>query len=241
MILSPQLFFRYVLNFDPSGEIHAIDWVSVPQYFFLMLTAGQVFHDGLDQLEPIRERLRYYPRDVWLYLLASQWRRVAQEEAFLGRCGQVGDELGARIVATRLVHDLVYLCFLMEQRYVPFIKWLGSAFAQLACAGDLLPVFKRLLEAGSWKDIQNHLATAYETIAEMHNALGITEPLVAHVSHFYSRPFLVIHADRFSDAIRAQITSEQVLALPEHLGSVDQWIDSTDALKYLKRFRGVYR
>jgi hypothetical protein len=241
MILSPHRFFRYVLNFDPSGEIHAIDWVSVPQYFFLMLTAGQVFHDGLDQLEPIRERLRYYPRDVWLYLLASQWRRVAQEEAFLGRCGQVGDELGARIVATRLVHDLVYLCFLMEQRYVPFIKWLGSAFAQLACAGDLLPVFKRLLEAGSWKDIQNHLATAYETIAEMHNALGITEPLVAHVSHFYSRPFLVIHADRFSDAIRAQITSEQVLALPEHLGSVDQWIDSTDALKYLKRFRGVYR
>jgi hypothetical protein len=240
MILSPHCFFRCVLNFDPSGEIRAIDWVSVPQYFFLMLTAGRVFHDGLDQLEPARERLRYYPHDVWLYLLASQWRRIAQEEAFLGRCGQVGDDLGARMVATRLVHDLMQLCFLMEQRYAPFIKWLGSAFAQLDCADDLLPVFMRVLGAGSWRDMQNHLTTAYEVAAEMHNALGITETLATRVSQFYKRPFLVLHAGRFSDAIRAQITSEQVLALPEHLGSVDQWIDSTDALKHLTRFRGVY-
>ena len=132
------------------------------------------------------------------------------------------------------------LCFLMEQRYAPFIKWLGSAFAQLDCADDLLPAFMRVLEAGSWSDMQNHLATACETMAEMHNALGITEPLGTGVSQFHNRSFLVLHADRFSDAIRARITSEKVLALPVHLGSVDQWVDSTDALKYLERFRGVY-
>jgi len=28
-----------------------------------------------------RLALRWYPPDVWLYLLAAQWRRVAQEEA----------------------------------------------------------------------------------------------------------------------------------------------------------------
>jgi hypothetical protein len=52
---------------------------------------------------------------------------------------------------------------------------------------------------------------------------------------------LVIHADRFVDTIRAAITSEQVLALPEHLGSVDQFVDSTDALRYLDRLKVVYR
>jgi len=31
-------------------------------------------------------------------------------------------------------------------------------------------------------------------------------------------------------AIRAAITSEDVRALPEHLGAVDQFVDSTDAL-----------
>ena len=74
----------------------------------------------------------------------------------------------------------------------------------------------------------------------MHNALGITDSLATEVSQFHNRPFLVIHADRFVDAIRAVIKSEEVLALPEHLGSVDQFIDSTDALKYLNRFSAVY-
>jgi len=240
MFLTAPCFFRHVLNFDPTGDIRAVDWISVPEYRLLMLTAGRVFHDGLGQLEPIRVRLRYYPHDVWLYLLAAQWRRIAQEEAFMGRCGQVGDDLGSRLIAARLVRDLVRLCFLMERRYAPFIKWLGSAFAQLDCAGDLVPPFTRVLAANSWKERQAHLTTAYEFVAEMHNALGITEPLTTEVSQYHARPFLVIHADRFADAIRAEIRGEEVLALPEHLGSVDQFTDSTDVLRYLDRFRAVY-
>jgi hypothetical protein len=89
MCLTVHCFFNCVLGFDPTGDIRAVDWVSVPEYRLLMLTSGRVFHDGLGQLEPIRTRLRYYPDDVWLYLLAAQWRRMAQEEAFMGRCGQV--------------------------------------------------------------------------------------------------------------------------------------------------------
>jgi hypothetical protein len=58
---------------------------------------------------------------------------------------------------------------------------------------------------------------------------------------YYTRPFLVIHADRFVDAIRAAITGKQVLALPEHLGLVDQFVDSTDALRYLDRLKVAYQ
>lgn len=240
VFLTVQCFFKYVLNFDPTGNIRAVDWVSVPEYRLLMLTSGRVFHDGLGQLEPIRVRLRYYPDDVWLYLLAAQWRRIAQEGAFMGRCGQVGDDLGSRLIAARLVHDLMRLCFLMKRRYAPFVKWFGSAFAQLDCASGLVPIFTHVLEANSWEERQTHLTVAYENVAEMHNTLGITEPLVTKVSQFHSRPFLVIHGDRFVDAIRAVIKSEEVLALPEHLGSIDQFVDSTDALKYLDRFRAIY-
>jgi hypothetical protein len=70
--------------------------------------------------------------------------------------------------------------------------------------------------------------------------LGITDFLATEVSQFYNRPFLVIHADRFVDAIRAVIRSETVRTLPEHLGSIDQFIDSTDALRYVDQFRAVY-
>jgi hypothetical protein len=50
------------------------------------------------------------------------------------------------------------------------------------------------------------------------NRLGIHPPLEAKVSRFHDRPFLVIHAERFSDAIRATIQDEAVRALPPHLG-----------------------
>lgn len=239
-IVTVQRFFKSILNFDPLDDIRAVDWVSVPENHLLMLTAGRVFHDGLGQLGPIRATLRYYPHDVWLYLLAAQWRRIAQEEAFMGRCGQVGDDLGSCLVAARLVHDLMHLCFLMERHYAPYIKWFGSAFAQLDCAADLMPMFARVLDVNTWEERQTHLTAAYEFGARMHNALGITEPLTPEVSQFHNRPFLVIHADRFVDAIRAAIKSEEVLALPEHLGSVDQYLDSTDALAYLNRFKAVY-
>lgn len=240
IFLTVQRFFKSVLGFDPAGEIRAVDWVSVPEHRLRMLTAGRVFHDGLGQLAPIRARLHYYPDDIWFYLLAAQWRRIAQEEAFMGRCGQVGDDLGSRLVAARLVRDLMRLCFLMERRYAPFVKWFGTAFAQLDCAGNLGPTFTRVLEADSWQARQAHMATAYQSVAEMHNALGITAPLTAAVSPYHGRPFLVIHADRFVEAIRGQIRSESVLALPEHLGSIDQFVDATDALRYLDRFRTIY-
>jgi len=158
----------------------------------------------------------------------------------MGRCGQVGDDLGSHLIAARLVRDLMRLCFLMERRYAPFIKWFGSAFAQLDCAAELLPVFAQVLEANSWQERQTHLTIAYEFVAEKHNTLGITQPLPTEVSQYHSRPFLVIHADRFVDAIQAGIKGEQVRALPEHLGSIDQFIDSTDAQRYLDRLKAVY-
>jgi hypothetical protein len=239
-LLTVRPFFTSSLNFDPEGDIGAVDWLGAPEQRLLEVTTGGIFHDGLGRLEPIRARLRYYPTDVWLYRLAAQWRRIAQERAFMGRCGQVGDELGSRLVAARVVRDLMRLCFLMERRYAPYIKWLGSAFAQLDCGPDLAPVLARVLATGGWEERQTHLSNAYEYVARMHNALDITAPLPTQVSQFYERPFQVIQADNFADALRAAIKDEVILGLPEHLGSVDQFIDATDAWAVLDRLRLVY-
>lgn len=226
-------FFAGTLRFDPTGEIRAVDWLMAPAYAILTLVRGRVFHDGLGELEPLRARLRYYPHDVWLYLMAAQWKRISQEEAFMGRCGQVGDELGSRLVAARLVRDLMKLAFLQERQYAPYIKWFGTAFARLACAGDLLPALLNITQAQSWQERETHLSAAYHLVAEQHNALAITPPLSPGVQPYYNRPFQVISAERFANAIRAAITSQEVLALPIHLGAVDQFLDSTDAFNHL--------
>lgn len=237
-------FFNHVLNLDLKDDLCAVDWLTLPEQYLRSIAAGRVFHDGLGQLEAVRARLRYYPHDVWLYLLAAQWRRVSQEEAFMGRCGQVGDELGSRLVAARLVRDLMRLCFLMERQYTPYIKWFGSAFKQLECADGLTPILERVLNAATWQKRERPLTSACEFVARMHNDLGITGPMPTQASRFHDRPFLVIHAERFADAIRAAIASHEVRALPENLGSIDQFVDSTDVLDNLRQFdrlKLVYR
>jgi hypothetical protein len=243
-ILTVRGFFTRCLNYDPDGQLRAVDWLTFPEQRLRSVVTGGVFHDGLHQLEPIRARLSAYPHDVWLYLLAVQWRRLSQEEHLMGRCGQVGDDLGSRLVATRLVRDLMRLCFLMERQYAPYIKWFGTAFAQLDCAEPLVPILNRALRADTWQGREKHLSAAYAFVAAKHNDLGITEPLPAHVSQFHDRPFLVIHGDRFADGIRAAITSEEVRALPENVGGIDQFVDSTDVLAHPERFdllRSVYQ
>ncbi len=230
-------FFIEYLGFNPTEDLRLIDWLVLPQQMLLSIANGRVFHDNLEKLGPIVAKLEYYPHDLWLYLLANQWERIAQEEAFMGRCGQVGDELGSRIVATRLISDIMRLSFLMERKYAPYIKWFGTAFSKLESAKTLTPLFMKIMEAGTWEERQEHLIKAYEHMAKIHNDLGITDSLTAKVTQFYNRPFMVIRAGDFADAIHARIEDEEVKQLPKHLGAIDQYVDSTDVLSYTEKFR----
>lgn len=223
-------FFQHYMRYDPDRPLQAEDWLTFPEQFLRGIASGRVFHDGLGRLDAIRATLSDYPHFIWLYVLAAHWRRISQEEAFVGRCAQVGDELGSRLIAARLVRDLIRLCFTMERQYAPYIKWLGTAFAQLDCAERLGPILTRALDAGSWPERETHLTAAYEVVAAMHNGLGITAPLSTEVSPFHDRPFLVLHAERFDAAIRGAIADERVRALPPGIGAIDQVVDSTDVL-----------
>jgi hypothetical protein len=243
LITTPRKFFGEYLNVDPYAELSAVDWLCIPQQKLRTIASGAVFHDGLGELGPIRAQLGYYPRDVWLYLLAAQWQRISQDEPFMGRTGDVGDDLGSRLVAARLVRDLMRLCFLMERTYIPYIKWFGTAFARLECVAELGPILDRVLRAEDWKQREQHLSLAYTAVARMHNALAITAPLPTEVETFFDRPYLVLQSGRFVEAIGAAIADEEVKRLPPYLGSVDQFVDSTDVLERdarLARLRAMY-
>jgi hypothetical protein len=123
---------------------------------------------------------------------------------------------------------------LMERQYAPYPKWFGTAFARLSCAPTLTPIFERIFQADGWQDRGLQLAEACNVVAEMHNALNITAPLPTTASPFFGRPFLVIHGGAFVDAIKPQITDEQVkrIAAMTLVGAIDQFADSTDLLSY---------
>jgi hypothetical protein len=87
---------------------------------------------------------------------------------------------------------------------------------------------------------------ANETVARMHNDLGITAAIAGRVSPFHDRPFRVIHGDRFASAIADAIddpTVEAIVSRVGLIGSVDQLSDNVDVLsnpeKYT-RLRAIY-
>ncbi|RKN04265.1 DUF4037 domain-containing protein [Streptomyces radicis] len=230
-VTDPGSWFTTQLGFDPRKDVTLTDWLATPTQLLAEITAGAVFHDGLGQLAPARANLDWYPHGLWLYLLACQWQRISQEEAFVGRCGEVGDELGSAIVAARLVRDLMRLCLLMDRRYPPYSKWLGSAFARTPQAPILSPILNAALAATDWHTREHHLTRAYEAIAATHNQLGLANPVDPATRLYHSRPFQVLHAERFAAALTARITDPAINSLPA-IGAVDQFIDSTDVLSH---------
>lgn len=226
------------LGFDPTQPVGLLDWLATPAQRLAEVTAGAVFHDGPGELTQARARLAWYPRDVWLYVLACQWQRIAEEEAFPGRCGEAGDELGSAVVTARLARDLMRLCLLMARRYPPYSKWLGTAFARLPGVTGVAPALTHAVSAADWRTREQHLCHAYAAAATLHNRLGLTPPLDPETRPYYDRPYQVLGAGRFAAALREAITDPQIRRLPG-MGAVDQFVDSTDALGDLPFLRAA--
>jgi uncharacterized protein DUF4037 len=199
------------LGFDPRDDITPDEWLATPTQVLAEATGGAVFHDDLG-LHSIRRRLTWYPDDVWRHVLACHWRRVEQEEGFVGRCAEVGDDLGSAIVAGRLVRQLMRLCLLINRVYPPYSKWLGSAFARLPCAERLTPVLTNAVAATDQHDRERHLTQAFEAVAVLCNDTGLTGPVDPHTRQFHDRPYRVLHAERFAAALQGSIVDPTLRA-----------------------------
>lgn len=238
-------YIRSYLNFDIEREIEPADWLTFPEQKLRTLSAANIFHDEIGSRAELN-RFNYYPHDVWLYLLASGWNRIGQEEHLMGRAGMVGDEIGSALIGSRLVRDVMRLCFLMERVYAPYPKWFGTAFRNLQCATKITRHLEAALRAPSWQERESHLVPAYEIIAAMHNDLGITEALPATSENFFGRPFKVIElSGGFSKVIASRIEDADVKRIAENglIGSLDQFSDSTDLIshaKWRKTLRKLY-
>jgi len=217
------------LGVNPAKGLSTADWLSMPHQRLAEITEGPVFHDDFGVLSRVRSGLAWYPDQVWIYVLASQWRRIAQEEAFVGRAAEAGDELGSRLLAARLVRELIRLSFLLERRYPPYSKWLGTAFAELASAEQLRATLEGALSAASYGEREAALVVAYRLVGERHNSLGITPTVCAEPRSFHDRPYLVSAAEDFVAACRSCLKDPWLASL-QPVGSVDQFADSTEIL-----------
>jgi hypothetical protein len=221
-------YFSYHLGFNPLDGVSEINWLRTPELLLRGIKYGAIFHDGLSALQEIKEELKWYPDDIWYYLLACQWVRIEQEEPFMARCGDVGDELGSRVVAARQVKEIMQLCFYMEKEYAPYMKWFGTAFSRLNCAQGLQPLLEKVFLLENWKDREKILSAIFLILAEMHNDLAITEYIEPKITNFHDRPYKVPQSERFYQALIDKVQSPRLKSLDRPIGSVNQFTDSTD-------------
>ncbi|MFE4470132.1 DUF4037 domain-containing protein [Leifsonia sp. NPDC056824] len=217
-------FLRSRLGFDPRAGVSTSDWLSLTGQAVLEVVAGPVFVDADGELGRARQALDWYPDDIWRYVLACDWARLAEELPLMGRAAELGDDAGARIIGARLTQVAMHLAFLLERRWPPYAKWFGTLFAALPRAGELQPHVDAVLAAGDADARQLGLAALLERLLTQQNELGLTDVARATVP-FWDRPFL--HPD---PAIVTQlldpITDEEVRRLPPGRGSVEQRTDN---------------
>jgi len=217
------------LGFDPRPGLTADGWLSVPQQRLLHLVAGPVFADETGELSRLREQLAWYPSDVWWWLVASAWQRLGQEESFVQRTAEAGDDLGSAVVAARQVRECLRLALLLARRYAPYTKWLGTAFGRLPDDDGLGAALRDTVGAQDADARGEALGRAYLALAERHRAVSAGPAPQSRLGPFWDRPAVVLGAERFAAAALAHVTDANLRARPP-IGGVDQWVDSTDVL-----------
>jgi hypothetical protein len=237
-VTTPRSWLVEHLGLDPRDGFDNLDWLVTPQQLLLGVVRGAVYHDALGVLDEVRRRLAWFPPDVELWMVASQWRRVWQEEAFVGRTAQLGDDTGSVLLAGRLVRDLMRLCFLFAGRYWPYNKWFGTAFGELPDDDGLGTVLREAVLAPDHPRREAALVRAYELTAARHNGWGRTEPMDIEVRNFYDRPFKVLLPERSIERCLERIEDGTLRSLPL-VGSVDQATDSTDIASRPARARAL--
>ncbi|HET9499796.1 MAG TPA: DUF4037 domain-containing protein [Marmoricola sp.] len=227
-VASVSAFAEQQLGFDPRSGPSPVDWLSMTGQAVLEIVSGAVFGDQTGELTGLREALRWYPDDIWTYVVACDWQRLDQELPLMGRAGDRGDEIGSRVIAARLVDVAVHLGFMLCRAWPPYSKWRGASFRHLTGCAAIAADLERALDARDWRDRQAALGHALTKLARLQRKNNLPVPQSA-IEPFWDRPYVHLNR-RLVPGLLETLNSSEVRALPIGVGSVEQQTDNVDVL-----------
>ncbi|MDB4939586.1 MAG: hypothetical protein JWO40_11 [Candidatus Doudnabacteria bacterium] len=220
-----QSFLRHYIYFDRDDKIEFKDWLIFPEQALIEITAGEIYYDGLNELEKMRNKFEYYPNDIWIYAMRVQWGKIVNELAFQARSGEEEDELGSMVLAGHMVQTIMQMVFLMEKKYAPYRKWFGTAFSKLDSAKKFQPLLEKIVHSSSWKERQELFARCYQMLGEVNNNLGITKPVSTEIKDFHGRGYPMVDPVPYIKELEKAIKNKKLKNMKYPLGLIDQFID----------------
>lgn len=230
------------LGISDLDNIKPFEWLSFSEHRLLSLVSGKFFVDRLNCAEII-DKIKYYPKDVKLYLIASNWEIISSEQAFIKRCGECGDEIGSKIICSRIAERLIRLCFLYKNAYAPYSKWLGTAFSKLDVDEKIKHAIKCALYANSSTEREDKIVEAQALVADMHNASGLTDFVDHQIESYFGRNIKVIFADKFSRATSGELKDTAFENTPligtlSQIGGLSEFSDEKGFYKQIIKLYG---
>ncbi|MHA2105974.1 MAG: DUF4037 domain-containing protein [Candidatus Hodarchaeales archaeon] len=239
-ILSIDYYLRTSLSIS-TLNLEFVDWLIIPEQKLLEFTSGKLFRDDLGELTKYREKLKFYPDDVLRFKLIGCWDYINQEAPFIGRTGGKGDDLGSRIITTRMVKMLIKIAYLLEKKYPPYSKWLTHGFDLLPNIEQLKILLERALTTSNWREREDCLCEAILILIEKQNKLSLTKPLSLKPEQFHGRDIKIIEIEIVVKALSGEIDLDSNSL--SQIGGIDQFIDNTLILSSSSEARkiiGIY-
>lgn len=219
-------------------HISPFEWLAFSEHRLLSLVSGKFFADGLNCSKTV-SKIKYYPKEVKLYLIASNWEAIASEQAFVKRCGECSDETGSRIICARISERLMRLCFLYCDTYAPYSKWFGTAFAKLPVDSKIKNSIQKALLANSLTERENRIVEAQALVADIHNSSKLTNFVDFHIESYFGRDIKVIFADKFVEATVKELKNTEFDNIPligtfSQLGGLSEFADDKKSYKSIQ-------
>lgn len=142
-IFGQTAFFNRFLGRIPETSL---DWLQLPEQYFAVATAGEVFYDPSGGFTALRDFLLRCPEQVRRKRLAARCVTMMQAGQYnYLRCLQRNDNFAAALSLREFTLAAASAAFLLNGQWLPFYKWIPRGLSELPCLGELAGILEELL------------------------------------------------------------------------------------------------
>jgi Predicted N-acetylglucosaminyl transferase len=144
-VFSIREFYRKYTGCDgiPTGNV---EWLFEPETSLATATNGKIFEDHLGEFTRVRNGLLgFYPRDVFLKKIAARMAMMSQSGQYnYERCMERKEFAAAYLSCGEFIRTAVSMTYLLNQKYMPFYKWMFRGMDHLEKLTEIKPMLEGL-------------------------------------------------------------------------------------------------